>query len=66
MSRRGCPVLIEMDLQRLPAGINAPSRAEPVEVSLALRDKGWTPYRIWFDAREREWIAAVIYRPDAA
>jgi hypothetical protein len=59
-------VLIEMDLQRLPAGINVPSRAEPAEVSFALRDRGWTPYRIWFDASERAWIAAVIYRPDAA
>ena len=66
MSGRGCPVLIEMDLQRLPAGISVPSKAEPVEVSLALRDRGWTPYRIWFDAGQRAWIAAVIYRPDAA
>jgi hypothetical protein len=56
-----------MDLQqRLPTGIDAPSIAEPVEVSLALRDKGWSPYRIWFDARAEAWVAAVIYRPDAA
>jgi len=66
MRRRECPVLIEMDQQeRLPAGIDAPSRAEPVEVSLALRDRGWTPYRIWFDEGEGAWIAAVIYRLDA-
>lgn len=66
MRRRGCPVLIEMDLQRLLAGIDVPSRAKPAEVSLALRDRGWTPYRIWFDEVEGAWIAAVIYRPDAA
>jgi hypothetical protein len=60
------PVLIEVDQQRLPAGINVPSRAEPAEVSLALRDRGWSPYRIWFDARVDAWVAAVIYRPDAA
>ena len=67
MGRRECPVLIEMEgRQRLPAGIGAPSRAEPAEVSLALRDKGWSPYRIWFDARVDAWVAAVIYRPDAA
>jgi len=66
MPRRGCPVLIEMIPHRLPAGINAPSRAEPAEVSLALRDKGWMPYRIWFDAAEEAWVASVIYRPDAA
>ena len=60
------PVLIEVDRQRLPAGFKAPSRAEPAEVSLALRDRGWSPYRIWFDARVDAWVAAVIYRPDAA
>ena len=66
MGRLECPVLIEMDArQRLPAGIDAPSRAEPAEVSLALRDEGWSPYRIWFDARADAWVAAVIYRPDA-
>jgi hypothetical protein len=62
MYRRKCPVLIEMDLQRLPAGINVPSKAKPVDVSLALREKGWSPCRVWFDAGEGAWIAAVIYR----
>jgi hypothetical protein len=66
MGRRECPVLIEMDRQRFPAGVDARSRAEPAEVSLALRDKGWSPYRIWFDARVDAWVAAVTYRPDAA
>ena len=50
---------------RYPAGVRAPSRAEPAEVSLALRERGWTPYRIWFDASESAWIAAVIYRAGA-
>jgi hypothetical protein len=62
MGRRECPVLIEMNRQRFPAGIDARSRVvEPAEVSLALRDKGWSPYRVWFDVR----VAAVIYRSDA-
>ena len=67
MGRRECPVLIEMDRQRFPAGIDARSRVvEPSEVSLALRDKGWSPYRVWFDARADAWVVAVIYRADAA
>lgn len=67
MPLKSCPVIIEIGSDaRCPAGIKAESRAEPAEVSLALRDKGWTPYRIWFDADEGAWIAAVIYRPDAA
>jgi hypothetical protein len=61
-----CPVLIEMGGDRHPAGIKAPSRAEPADVSLALRDKGWTPCRVWFDAGVGAWVAAVIYRAGAA
>ena len=64
--RRGCPVLIELGLDRYPAGIKASSKADPAEVSLALREEGWSPYRIKFDAGENMWIASVIYRRDAA
>ena len=64
--QRVWPVLIDTDQQRLPAGIDVPSRSEPAEVSLALRERGWSPYRIWFDARVGAWVAAIIYRPDAA
>ena len=63
MRRRRCPVLIELDLQRHPAGVVVPSKAEAADVSLALREKGWSPFRVWFDASEGAWIAAVIYRP---
>lgn len=66
MRRRVCPVLIEMDAHRVPADIDAPSRAEPAEVSLALRERGWSPCRVWFDATEGAWVAAVIYRPHVA
>jgi len=67
MSTRECQVMIEMDPNnRYSAGIKARLRAKPVEVSLALRDRGWSPYRVWFDAHAHAWIAAVTYRPDAA
>jgi len=29
-------------------------------VTLALRQKGWVPYRIWFDPEEELWVAKVI------
>ena len=64
MSRHVCPVLIETGSERFPAGIHASSKAAPADVSLALRDEGWSPYRIWFDARADAWIADVIYRLD--
>jgi len=59
------PVLIEMDQQRLPAGIDVPLRAGPAEVFLSLRDKGWSPYRVWFDGMADAWVVAVIHTPDA-
>jgi len=62
MSRRVCPVMIEMDRQRHPAGFTAPLNAERAEVSLALREKGWSPSRVWLDHENGAWVASVIYR----
>jgi hypothetical protein len=66
MPRNMCPVLIEMEAGRLQAAVKVPRKANPVEVSLALRDKGWSPWRIWFDPEAGAWIASVIYRAGAA
>jgi hypothetical protein len=62
MSRRVCPVMIEIDRQRHPAGFSAPLNAERAEVSLALREKGWSPSRVWFDFQNNSWVASVLYR----
>jgi hypothetical protein len=64
MSRRRCPVIIEMERQRLHAGFTVSLDAERAEVSLALREKGWSPFRVWFDAQENAWVALVMYRAD--
>jgi hypothetical protein len=67
VSANQCPVLIEIEPDnRYSAGIRARLRAQPAEVSLALRDRGWRPYRVWFDASAGAWVAAVTYRPDVA
>jgi hypothetical protein len=63
--RRVCPVFVEMEPDPLAAGINAPVNAEPAEISLSLRERGWIPCRIRFDAQAGAWIASVIYRPSA-
>jgi len=65
MQRRKCPVLIEIGLERHPAGINASLDADRAEVSLALREKGWT-CRVWFESQAGAWIASVIYRANPA
>jgi hypothetical protein len=60
MSARKCPVLVETSLGRTSAGLSVSPAAQPVEVSLALREKGWTAYRVRFDPGASAWIARVI------
>jgi len=60
MPKRLYPVLVETYQGRSPAGLSAPATAKPVEVALALREKGWAPYRIRFEPEEDAWIAKVI------
>ena len=60
MKKNLCPVLVETYQGRSLAGLSAAATARPVEVALALREKGWEPYRIWFDTDEAVWIAKVI------
>ena len=60
MRKRLCPVLVETYQGRSPTGLSAPATAQPAEVALALREKGWVPYRIRFDLEADVWIAKVI------
>jgi hypothetical protein len=66
MRKRVCAVLIETYQGRSPAGLFASRTAQPVEVALALREKGWEPYRIRFEPEENVWIAKVIDWGEAA
>jgi hypothetical protein len=60
MRKRHCPVLVETYQGRSPSGVYASPTARPVEVTLALREKGWVPYRVWFEQQEDLWVAKVI------
>jgi hypothetical protein len=55
-----CPDLVETYQGWSPSGIYAPPTAQPTEVTIALREKGWVPYRIWFEPEEELWVAKVI------
>src|SRR5579863_7407765 len=46
MRKRSCPVLVETYQGRSPSGVYAPPTAHPTDVTIALREKGWVPYRI--------------------
>jgi hypothetical protein len=60
MSIRKCPVLIETSQGRTSARVSLSSAAQPVDVSLALRESGWMAYRVRFDPDVPAWIAKVI------
>jgi hypothetical protein len=60
MAARKCPVLVETSLGHAPAGLSASPAAQPVDISLALREKGWTAYRLRFNPGASAWIATVI------
>ena len=60
MPKRVYPVLVETYQGRGSTGVFAAATAQPAEVALAVREKGWSPYRIWFDPEATVWIAKVI------
>jgi hypothetical protein len=60
MNARRYPVFVETSHGRTQAGFSVPASATPVDVSLMLREKGWTAYRIRADHSAFIWIATVI------
>ncbi len=60
MSVRKCPVLVETSQGRTSAKVSFSATAQPVDVSLALRENGWMAYRVRFDPGVAAWIAKVI------
>jgi hypothetical protein len=60
MSVRKCPALVETSNGRISAKVSLSSMAQPVDVSLTLRESGWTAYQVRFDADVSSWIAKVI------
>jgi hypothetical protein len=60
MPVRKCPVLIETSSGRLSAKVSFSTTAQPVDVSLALREIGWIAYQVRLDPRIPAWIAKVI------
>jgi hypothetical protein len=60
MATRRYPVLVETSYGRVQVGFSVPADTAPVDVSLLLREKGWTAYRIRFDHTALAWIATVM------
>jgi hypothetical protein len=60
MATRRYQVFVETSHGRVGAGFSVPASATPVDVSLILREKGWTAYRIRPDHSAFAWIATVM------
>jgi hypothetical protein len=60
MLRRRRPVFVENNKGRTRIPFTMPEGASPVDVSLRVREGGWTPYKVYFDNTAQAWIAVVI------
>jgi hypothetical protein len=53
-------VFVETSRGRVSAGFTVPAGADAADVSMALRRRGWSPYRLRLEAEQHAWIAVVI------
>jgi hypothetical protein len=60
MPHRRRRVFIETPRGRVSAGFTVPEAADAADVSMRLRERGWTPYRLRLEREQHAWIAVVI------
>ena len=60
MSHRRRRVFIETSRGRVSAGFTVPEAADAADVSMTLRLRGWSPYRLRLEAEQYAWVAVVI------
>ena len=53
-------VFVETAKGRISAYFSVPFSADPADVSMLLRDRGWAPYRLRLDQTDNCWVAVVI------
>ena len=60
MTHRRRRVFVETSRGRVSAGFTVPEAADAADVSMALRRRGWSPYRLRLEAEQHAWVAIVI------
>jgi len=60
MPRRRRRVIVDTPKGRRSAGFAVPESADAVDVSMALRRRGWLPYALRLDVKQHAWIALVM------
>ncbi len=53
-------VFIDTPRGRVNAGFTVPETADAADVSMRLRERGWSPYRLRLEPEQNAWIAVVI------
>lgn len=59
---RRCPILVDLGGQVVKVDTFASETEDPAQVSMRLRDIGWSPYRVRFDAERAAWIVSSFER----
>jgi hypothetical protein len=60
MPHRRRRVFIDTPRGRVSAGFTVSETADAADVSLRLRERGWTPYGLRLEREQHAWIAVVI------
>jgi hypothetical protein len=58
--RRRHRVFIDTSMGRVSAGYTEPAETDAADVSMRLRERGWTAYRLRLESEQQVWIAHVI------
>ena len=60
MPHRRRRVIVDTPKGRRSAGFTVPESADAADVSIALRQRGWSPYALRLEREEHAWIAFVM------
>ena len=60
MRQRRRRVFIDSHKGRVSAGFTVRAEADAADVSMRLRERGWTAYRLRLEAEQHAWVATVI------
>ena len=60
MRHRRRRVFIDTQKGRVSAGFTVAAEADAADVSMRLRERGWTAYRLRLEAEQHAWVATTI------
>ena len=58
--RRRCPILVEFEGQVVKSELFASDAEQPADISMKIREGGWKPFRVRFDATNSAWVVSTL------